>query len=322
MGLSLPLPEFKGLRGVIITGMGGSAIGADLLSAYTASSCSVPLVVHRDYDLPAWANGPQTLVIAASHSGETEETLAAFQLAQSRGCQCLIISTGGKLSSLGEAVGVPVWHFQYTGQPRSAVGFSFSLMMTALYRLGLIPDPTADLRETLHAMGNQQTNLLAEVPVAFNPAKRMAGQLVGRIAVIIGADYMAPVARRWKSQISEVAKAWGQFEFLPEADHNSLAGLNNPDAALSHIMALFITAPENHPRNQIRLDFTRQIFMTQGINTDTIQARGEGRMAHIWTALHFGDYTAYYLAMAYGEDPTPVDAITMLKAAMNNTSQM
>lgn len=321
LGMSLPLPAMDSVRSIIIAGMGGSAIGADLLVAYAAPHCPVPLVVHRDYDLPAWARGPETLVITSSHSGNTEETLSAFQQAQERGCRTMVLSTGGRLAQMGQEHNAPVWLFKHAGQPRAAVGYSFGLLLAALYRLGLLPDPSEEVHETNHAMRNQQTNLLPEVPIAFNPAKRMAGQMVGRWVVVFGADYLAPVARRWKGQVSEVAKAWGQFEALPEADHNSLAGLNNPESSLSQIIALFLEAPENHTRNKIRLDFTRQIFMTQGINTDTIQAKGSGPMANIWTALHFGDYTAYFLAMAYGEDPTPVEALTMLKEALNRVSE-
>lgn len=321
LGMSLPLPAIDGLRQVVISGMGGSAIGADLLAAYAAPRCPVPLLVHRDYGLPAWANGPETLVIASSHSGNTEETLSAFQQAQERGCRVLVLSTGGKLAQLGQERGAPVWLFRHEGQPRSAVGYSFGLLLAALHRLGLVPDPSADVDETNHAMRNQQTNLLPEVPIAFNPAKRMAGQMVGRSVVVFSADYLAPVARRWKGQISEIAKAWAQCEQLPEADHNLLAGLNNPEGPLSQMIALFLEAPDNHPRNKLRLDFTRQIFMTQGINTDTILAKGSGPMAHIWTALQFGDYTAYFLAMAYGEDPTPVDVLSMLKDALNQASE-
>jgi glucose/mannose-6-phosphate isomerase len=316
-GMAQALPAMEGLQNILIAGMGGSAIGADLLAAYAAPLCPLPIYVHRDYDLPAWVRGAQTLVIAVSHSGNTEETLSAFQQAQTLGCRILVVSTGGKLAQLGVESNNPVWLFAHSGQPRAAVGFTFGLLLAALHRLGLLPDPSAALEEALQAMRSQQVNLLREVPAARNPAKRMAGQLVGRAVVVFGADYMAPVARRWKSQISEIAKAWGQFEFLPEADHNTLAGLNHPERLLDQLIAIFLTAPENNPRNQLRLEFTRQIFMTQGINTDTIQARGAGSLAHIWTAMHFGDYTSYYLAAAYGEDPTPVEALTALKNALS-----
>lgn len=318
MGMANPLPEMPGLKGIVLTGMGGSAIGADLLAAYAAPHCPVPLVIHRDYDLPAWVQGPQVLVIACSHSGETEETLAACQQALTRGCRVLIITTGGRLARLGQDQNIPVWVFQHAGQPRAAAGYVFGLLLAALHRLGFLSDPAAGLQKAVEAMRSQQAQLLPEVPAARNPAKRYAGQFVGRPAVIFGADFLAPVARRWKGQINELAKAWGQFEILPEADHNTLAALNYPESALSGMIALFLLSSENHPRNQLRLDFTRQIFMTQGINTDSIQASGDGVLAHIWTALHFGDYMSYYLAMAYAEDPTPVDVLVMLKQALSS----
>lgn len=322
MGMYLPLAQMEGIEKVLICGMGGSAIGADLLAAYAAPVSQVPILVHRDYELPAWASGPETLVIASSHSGNTEETLAAFAQAGKQGCQQLVLTTGGKLAGLAKSQSTPLLLFRHNGQPRSAVGYSFGLLLAALHRLGLLPDPKAELHEALHALRNQQTNLLPEVPVAFNPAKRMAGQLVGRVVTIFAADSLSPVARRWKGQINEIAKSLAQFEFLPEANHNTLAGLNNPDSTLAQQIALFLKAPSNHPRNQLRLDYTREMFMTQGINTDIVQARGESRLAHIWTLLHFGDYTSYYLAMMYGEDPTPVDVLTVFKNELGKATEI
>ncbi|RPJ43095.1 MAG: bifunctional phosphoglucose/phosphomannose isomerase, partial [Chloroflexi bacterium] len=204
LGLSLPLPDWgSGIQRVVIAGMGGSAIGADLLAAYAAPLCAVPVTVLREYELPLWAGGPQTLVIASSHSGNTEETLAAFDQAQARGCLGLVVTTGGRLAQLGQDKSIPVWQFAHSGQPRAAVGYSFGLLLAALHRLGLLPDPIAEVRETLHALRNQQVNIMPEVPVPFNPAKRMAGQLVGRWVAVFAADSLDPVARRWKGQINE-----------------------------------------------------------------------------------------------------------------------
>ncbi|NLG97993.1 MAG: bifunctional phosphoglucose/phosphomannose isomerase [Chloroflexi bacterium] len=320
LGQTLPLPPADGLRNILVAGMGGSAIGADLLASYVAPLCPVPIIVHRDYSLPAWAGGPETLVIASSHSGNTEETVAAFEQAHSRGCRVMVISTGGKLGEMARQAGYPLWKFNHSGQPRTAVGYSFGLLLAALYRMGLIPDPSADLEAAVQAMRSQQINLLPEVPTVQNPAKRLAGQLIDRWPVVIAADHLEPVARRWKGQISENAKAWGQFEFLPEADHNTLAGLNNPETMLPQAVALFLRAPSNNPRNLLRLDLTRKMFMTQGLNTDMIDAKGDSPMAHIWTLLHLGDYISFYLAMAYGEDPTPVDALATLKNELSQAT--
>jgi glucose/mannose-6-phosphate isomerase len=319
LGQQPPLPDSQGITRILISGMGGSAIGADLLAAYISPTCQIPVIVHRDYSLPAWAHGPETLVIASSHSGNTEETLAVFEAAIQAGCRLLAVCTGGELEQRATAQHVPVWKFNHAGQPRAAVGFSFGLLLAASARMGLIPNPEKDLLEAVAGMLSQQETLRAHVPVAQNPAKRMAGQLVGRWVNVFGSDILAPVARRWKGQINEIAKAGAGFELLPEADHNALAGLENPEV-LMRTMTLFLCAPSDHPRNQLRSDFTRQGFMIAGLNTDVYNANGESRLAHLWTALHFGDYMAYYLAMAYGMDPTPVEALQNLKAALKATS--
>jgi glucose/mannose-6-phosphate isomerase len=167
-------------------------------------------------------------------------------------------------------------------------------------------------------MRAQQRGIQANVPVVNNPAKRMAGQLYGRWAVILGADVLEPVARRWKGQLNELAKSWAQFDALPEADHNTLAGIENPEEALAHAMVLFLRAPSYHPGNRLRTDLTKKTMMLEGLNTDFVDAQGPDRLAHQWTALHFGDYTAYYLAIAYGLDPNPIDAIQRFKSEMGS----
>jgi glucose/mannose-6-phosphate isomerase len=300
---------------VVIAGMGGSAIGADLLASYIAPVCKLPVIVHRDYGLPAWANGSQTLVIASSHSGHTEETLDSFDAAVKAGCRILAVCTGGELEQRATAHNVPVWKFTHAGQPRAAVGFSFGLLLAAFSRLGLVPNQERELFEAVAGMRSQQETLRADVPVAQNPAKRMAGQLVGRWVNIYGSGMLVPVARRWKGQVNEIAKAGAGFEALPEADHNALAGLNNPPL-LMQTMTLFLRAPSDHPRNSLRAELTRHGFMVEGLNTDVYHANGESPLAYVWTALHFGDYLAYYLAMSYGMDPTPVEALQDFKAAM------
>jgi glucose/mannose-6-phosphate isomerase len=320
LGNQLPLPDWKGIQSVVVAGLGGSAIGADLLAAYAQPRAAVPIFVHRDYGLPAWARGPHTLVIASSHSGNTEETLSSFESAAQNDCRILVVTTGGKLATDLPASGAALWTFEHRGQPRSAVGFSFGLLLAAVSRLNLFPDPTSDLDSAVSAMRLQQDSLRAEVPVVKNSAKRMAGQLMGRWVTVFGADILAPVARRWKTQVNELAKAWAEFEFLPEADHNTLAGNMNPQKLFDHSMLIFLVSSFNHPRNRLRSERTRKALMLEGLNTDLIEARGDTPLAHLWTALHYGDYTAYYLAIAYGVDPTPVVALEGLKQELRQVT--
>ena len=151
-----------------------------------------------------------------------------------------------------------------------------------------------------------------------NPAKRLAGQALNRWVSVFAADFLEPVARRWKGQVSEIAKAWGQFEFLPEANHNTLAGVVNPEHLLTQTFVLFLQAPGNHSRNQIRIQMTKEIMMLEGLGTDFVFGQGNTRLAQMWTLIHFGDYFAYYLAMLYGANPTLVEAIEGLKIRLKN----
>jgi glucose/mannose-6-phosphate isomerase len=319
LGNKLALPHWRGIKQVVVAGMGGSAIGSDLVAAYAENTLKASWITHRDYGLPAAANGPETLVICSSHSGNTEETFSAFNAAQDAGCKILAVCTGGELAKASKKSKAALWIFKHQGQPRTAVGYSFGLLLAVAARLKLIPDPSKELTDAVAAMKDQQKTLLPEVRDTSNSAKRMGGQFMGRWITIYGAGLLAPVARRWKTQLNEVAKVSASFEMLPEADHNALQGVMQPEAQFNATMAIFLRAPQNDPRNDRRTELTRMAIMLQGQNTDTILASGESRMANIWTALHYGDYAAYYLAMAYGVDPTPVPMLNELKEKMKES---
>ena len=319
LGLKHQLPDWRDFKQVVIAGMGGSASGADLLASYCASLAPLPVSVHRDYNLPLFARGAETLVICSSHSGNTEETLSAFEAARKAGCRIVAVCTNGELAKRAKADNIPLWTFDHAGQPRSAVGFSFGLLLAMFQRLGFIPDQKEAIDDALAFMKRTQQHLKADVPAVKNPAKRYAGQLMGRWVTFMASGLLTSVARRWKGQINEVAKAGANFEFIPEADHNTLAGTMNPQETLNaHTMTLFLRAPSDHPRNRLRSDLTRQAFMLEGMNTDYVDARGNTPLAHMWTLILFGDYMAYYLAMGYGVDPTPIQMLVDFKESMAN----
>jgi glucose/mannose-6-phosphate isomerase len=321
LGMQHDLPDWGDVRQVVIAGMGGSAIGADLLATYCASLAPLPVFVHRDYGLPRFAHGAETLIICSSHSGNTEETLDAFEAARTAGCRLMAVTTGGELARRAKENNIPLWIFDHSGQPRAAVGFSFGLLLAMFERLGFVPDQKDALEDAVASMKRSQQRFKADIPAVKNPAKRYAGQLMGRWVTVVGSDLMIAVARRWKGQLNEIAKAGANFEFLPEADHNTLAGVMHPEEVLNpHTMTLFLRAPSDHPRNRLRSDLTRKAFMLEGLNTDFVDARGRTPLAHMWTMILFGDYMAYYLAMGYGVDPTPVPALVEFKLSMAEAS--
>lgn len=316
-GLEKPLPNFPKIEKVLISGMGGSAIGGDLFASYLSPLAHIPIISRRDYGLPAWAKGPETLVICSSHSGNTEETLSSFKVARERGCSLLAISTGGALQREALTSGVTHWFFNHTGQPRTAIGWSFGLLLALAVRLDLIHNQQKDIDKAVAIMKEQYQLLEPSSPLTENPAKRLAGQLLDRNVVIFAAGEAEVIARRWKTQINELAKAWASFEGIPEMNHNTLASLVHPDMLFEKTSAIFLRTPMDHPRNQKRIDLSMQYFLEAGIAVDSVVAQGDGRLAQLWSLLQFGDYVSYYLALDYGIDPTPVEALNILKAALS-----
>ena len=309
----LPLPEGPAPDHIVFAGMGGSAIGADLAVVHARRYATSSLTVWRQYGLPGWASGGRTLVVVSSHSGNTDETLSAYAEAKKTGARRIVLTSGGDLARRAQDSGDAVWPIDHPGPPRAAVGLSFAYCLRVLAELGQLPDPTQDLDGAVQAMRTQRQAFRTESPVVHNAAKRMAGQLMDRWPLIFGAGVLAPVARRWRTQINELAKAPALDEEIPEADHNVVAGTAGPMSLIGKTMAVFLRAPADDPDLVRRTEATRKILMVEGFNTDSIDGVGESRLAQQWTCLHYGDYAAYYLAIAYGVDPTPIPGIEQLK---------
>jgi glucose/mannose-6-phosphate isomerase len=316
LGNQFSFPASPTFKAVIIAGMGGSAIAADLLVGCYSDVLPLPVSINRDYHLPRWVEGKDHLVICSSHSGNTEETLSAFEDAQARHCTIFALTTGGNLAQRARKAGVGLWQFDHQGQPRAAVGWSFGMLLALFEQLAFLPSQREPVETAVRAMRELIARNAAVIPSAQNPAKRLAGQLVGEYVAVFGAEHLTPVARRWKTQVNELAKAWCQFEALPEADHNTLAGILNPEERLLQVFSIFLQSPHYHPRNQERVDLTFTELMVAGIGTDKIGLRGESRFTDQWLHVLFGDLAAYYLALLYDVDPTPVEAIDSLKARL------
>lgn len=315
-GFHQPLQAIHPVERVVFAGAGGSAIAAELIAGILSDIITVPILCHHDYDLPAWAFGKETLVVVYSQSGNTEETLSAFEQAIQNKCQVIAFCGGGELETLAENFGITVWQFDHHGQPGSALGYAFGYLLALFVRIGLVGDLSTEIDLTISSMQKAIEKVGADVPVNRNPAKRLAGQMVGRQITIYAGGTMAGVARRWKNQLNEIAKTIASVEILPEADHNALAGIYFPTPALEKAMMLFLQSSFEHRRNQIRINETRQIMMLEGINTDLVDLQGSSKLEQLWNGILFGDYVAYYLAMLNDVDPTPIPSITALKEAM------
>jgi len=310
-----PPPLSLPLRGVIVAGMGGSAIGGDLLAALARDLATVPVVVHRNYGLPAWA-GPHTLVLASSYSGNTEETLSSAAEAFRRGAPLVAVTTGGELARRSSSWGASLLTFDYPAQPREALGYSFLLLLGILVRLDLLPDMTPEVEESIAVLEALRAEVETAVPQENNPAKELASWLHGCLPTVYGSDLLAPAARRWKGQFNENSKSWAFFEELPEMDHNAVVGTGHPPSLAGRIRALFLTSEHDHPRNRLRQEVTRRLFEEAGVSCRTVSGRGKSPLAQMLSIVLLGDAASYYLAMLNQVDPTAVVAIQALKRAL------
>jgi glucose/mannose-6-phosphate isomerase len=316
LGQALDLPDdYRQVDQVVIVGMGGSAISGAVLAALVAPECRAPVLMIRDYDLPAWVS-PATLVIAASHSGNTEETLTAFEQARARGCKLVTIATGGTLAQRAARYAAPLVRYEYNACPRATLGYSLAPMLAVMGKLGLVRDYAPDMEEAVAVMRAWQAEIAPDAPVARNSAKRLAGQMMGRAVVIWGSSVLAQAARRFKGQLNENAKTWASFEILPEADHNAIEGVQFPEDVLPKLFVLFLTSSLDHPRVQLRCRLSRESLMTAGVNTEALAARGQSALAQVLGVIHYTDYVSGYLALLNNVDPNAMDAITNLKQRM------
>ncbi|MBI2863387.1 MAG: bifunctional phosphoglucose/phosphomannose isomerase [Chloroflexi bacterium] len=314
MAFQMP-PEYADANEVIVLGMGGSAIGGDLLRTYVASECEVPVVVWRDYEAPGFLDG-NSLVIASSYSGNTEETLSAFAQAVDLGAQVVAITTGGSLKEKAERSGVPLLLFDYKAQPRAALGHSLIPLIGVTQKLGFIADKSSEVEEAAQVLAELGKTLDLDVPTADNPAKQLAHKLFGRLPVVYGAGFLSEVARRWKGQFNENSKGWAAFDVLPELNHNAVVGYRFPLAIAKAALVIMLTSPSLHPRVLKRYRITEEIMKRAGVEYTSVESKGSGTLARMLSSVYIGDFVSYYLAVLNQVDPTPVEIISFLKAEL------
>jgi glucose/mannose-6-phosphate isomerase len=308
--------DYAKIDKVVILGMGGSAIGGDLIRSLLSSKKKPIIFVNRDYELPAFIDD-RTLVIASSYSGNTEETLSAFSQALQKKCKKLVMTTGGRLKELAEDAGVPVFLIDYVAQPRAAVGYGFMFLIAFLQKLGLIEDKKAEVEAMIQDLEKLLAELKETVYTSSNQAKQLAARLYGKIAVIYGAGILSEVAHRWKTQINENSKGWAFYETFSELNHNAVVGYQFPQDLASKMYVVMLRCPSLHPRILIRYQVTGEFLKQSGISHQTIDSRGKSELSQMMSLIYLGDWISYYLAMLNEIDPTPLNAVDYLKKRLS-----
>lgn len=295
---------------LVVCGMGGSAIGADLAAAVVGPAARRPIVTNRSYDLPSWV-GEGDAVVLSSYSGSTEETLSCFEQARESGARLYVVSSGGPLSEQAQAAGIPLIGLPGIFQPRAAVAYGVVAVAEIAIATGIAPP---SLRDDFNAA----TALLRELAAEWGPSvedslpKRLAREAYGRLPVVYGSDLTVPIAYRWRCQINENAKTAAISAALPEANHNEICGWDGA-AELTDSAAWFLIDAEQHARIAPRVRITAELAARHRARTESIASIGDSRAERLFSLVLLGDLVSIYLAVLRGVDPTPVPAIEELK---------
>lgn len=308
-----PLPAtLREVDKVVILGMGGSAIGGDLVASLAETESNVPMQVYRGYHLPAYVDD-STLVIGCSYSGNTEETLTCFRQSLVRGAKTIAITTGGELRELARRDNLPAFVYDYKSPPRAAFPYGFITVLCFMQRLGFVSTAASGIEQIPSFLVNETKEIEERSPESRNSAKQLARFMHDKLAVIYGAEFLSEVAHRWKTQINENSKAWAVFESLPEMNHNSVVGYEFPSDMKGHVSVITLESTFLSPRIQLRFDVVKRLLDKAGVAFKTVSARGSTPVAQMMSTVLLGDYSSYYLAMLYGAEPGPVHAIDYLK---------
>lgn len=311
--LKFELPQgYTEANKAIILGMGGSAIGGELISRLAFLENKLPVWVHRDYDSPPFLD-ESTLLIASSYSGNTEETLSSFAESLKTPAKRIALTTGGRLKELAEEKNIPVLVIEYRAPPRAAFPHSFISLLGIFQKLGLLGDKSADLKEAIEVLKKLSAELGESIPLASNPAKQLATRLQGNLAVIYGAGILSEVAARWKGQLNENSKVWAFREVFSELNHNAVVGYEFPRQVGEMTMVVLLHSSLLHARLSTRYRLTTDILGKAGVNHQQIEAQGKSPLAQMMSLVLFGDWVSFYLALLNGADPTPVAPIDYLK---------
>ena len=313
------LPSVDDITAVTFCGMGGSAIGGDVLRSLYRERLGVPFDVHRSPTLPAYC-GPRTLVIASSYSGTTAETLECFREAVARGCRIIVVSSGGTLSSEARDGGYAVVPAPQGSMPRAALGHLAFGAVGALQAVGLIPAADADVDEAAGELSELVARLGPQVPRGSNDAKELAWQLGDRVPVIWGVEGIGAVAAaRWKTQFNENAKIPAWSSSSPELTHNEVVGWTRPAGDRSMVIAL--RHEGEHPEVAARFGPSLGFAREAGAVTAEEWAAGRSGIARLFSLILMGDFASTYAGLLRGVDPSPVTAIDRLKAATQETAR-
>lgn len=314
IGVSKTVPEnFRDFKNIVFSGLGGSAIGGDLIRSYLAGEAKVPIIINRNYGLPAFVD-QRTLLVATSYSGNTEETLQVYEEGRKRTSRIIVITSGGRLAEFAKRDGTPLVTIPPGLPPRAAIGYSFFPALVILAKLGMAVDKSSEIQETISVLRGLSKSLSPEAKLGNNRAKQIALAIYGKLPFVYGSnDFFDVVTTRWRTQLAENSKQLCSTHILPELTHNEIVGWVNPPGLIKDFVVVILRDRADHPRIARRMDITRSIIKETASEVIEVWSKGEGLLARIYSLIYIGDFLSFYLAVLNGVDPTPVERIDFLK---------
>lgn len=302
-------------KAIIVAGMGGSAIGGELLKDWTYHKIKVPIEVNREYSLPAYAD-ENTLVFVISYSGETEETLSIFLEALKSHCMIFCISSGGKLIKFSKKLHVPYLQIPPEMPPRAALPYLFSPLPLVLEKIGLVSDAHSEFSEAIKTLEKISYENSPEKSVDENFSKKLALSVCGTMPIIYGFGCYRAVSRRFKQQLNENSKVPSKWDVFPELNHNEIVGWEEADELAKHFSVIFIRDRDEPRKIKLRIEHTKGIMQKHVTKIFEVWSEGASKLAKMLSTTLIGDFTSVYLAVLRGVDPTPVETIALLKDKM------
>lgn len=301
---------FDTVKNIVFAGMGGSSLVAEF--AKTWPRMSVPFMVSKTYNLPAFV-GPETLVICASASGNTEETLESLAHAEAAGAQVAIIAHGGKLAARAKEKNYLLAQLPEVPQPRYGVFYDFRALVEILVAAGVAEQGSiAELESLAQPLGDAARSWVQSVPAEQNQAKQFADRLAGKTLIAYAGPLMYPAAYKWKIDANENAKNTAWCNVLPEFNHNEFIGWSGHPVEKPFAVVDLISTFE-HPRVLKRFELIDRMLSGMRPKAIEIQLQGESALEHMLYGVLLGDFTTLYLAILNGVNPTPVELVEKFK---------
>ncbi|MDD3725583.1 MAG: bifunctional phosphoglucose/phosphomannose isomerase [Candidatus Ratteibacteria bacterium] len=312
-GYSLPVPSLSStsVKKVILSGMGGSAIGGDIITAIASESSKIPCFVNRDYTLPSFASDEKTLVVIISYSGNTEESLSVLREAIKRKNSVVCITSGGKIEKIAGEAGIPLLKIPGGYPPRCALGYLFFSSYKIMEGIGVVPPIDKNIFTKMEQW------IEKFIPEKHsNLARNLAEKMYNRIGLLYSNNRFYPATTRWKTQLAENSKTFAFINVLPEMNHNEIMSWRYPEWFIKKCLPIFIVSNNEHPRVDLRFEITKEIIFKKQPEIIALTTEGESLLEELFYLIILGDWVSFYLAILNSVDPTEIQEIDLLKQKM------